>query len=514
MGFPSGPTRVLITLALLSNAFLLDFFSLSRGYGLALGFTVLALSFLLQASLEKSLGDQTARRWVTVSLWLAFGAALSNMAFVYFYAPVLAVTVWLSWRNRLKVCWWINALVLGVFYLPRMLVARRQDALYFGGDVGFVRNTVGSLVRCCYYDCRVSAGLVELVSVLLVLLVGFLAYWTYRERISSGFILSMLSILAAILCIAAHALLHVKFLEERAALFFVPVAMLNIGVVAARSPLRLLRLFLWGVLLTLAWIGLQGGNLSHTLSWRENADIPSALLALQGVHQRTGEHVMVAHSSSKWTIWYYAEHLLRLHRKSSGADQPYQRTYDWFTVYEWKACQPYYGFPADHPFIPGTTHLLLDRADTHLLAAQLAAGHMQLNSYPDSEMTLYTVTAPEHEGTMTFPSGEKYVGQLEDGQPNGFGTATFPDGRKYVGRFRDGEPNGHGTVTVPDERKYVGEFKDGVPNGRGTATLPNGQVYVGQFQSGMMEGVGKMTLPDGTVQDGLWKQNQFVGPVQ
>jgi hypothetical protein len=46
--FPTGRTWALITLALVSNAFLLDYLALSRGYGLALGFCVLSLSFLLE----------------------------------------------------------------------------------------------------------------------------------------------------------------------------------------------------------------------------------------------------------------------------------------------------------------------------------------------------------------------------------------------------------------------------------------------------------------------------------
>ena len=33
---------------------------------------------------------------------------------------------------------------------------------------------------------------------------------------------------------------------------------------------------------------------------------------------------------------------------------------------------------------------------------------------------------------------EKFVGEIENGKPNGQGTETFPDGDKYVGEFKDG----------------------------------------------------------------------------
>jgi hypothetical protein len=133
--FPTGLTRILITLALLSNAYMLDYFGLSRGYGLAVAFTVLSLSFLMQASMVKSAGDESAGRQAATSLWLACGAALSNMAFGYFYAVSVAVVLWLSWSNCLKVRWWISTLVLGVFYVPRVLVTPSQWPFSMGGDI-------------------------------------------------------------------------------------------------------------------------------------------------------------------------------------------------------------------------------------------------------------------------------------------------------------------------------------------------------------------------------------------
>ncbi len=47
-------------------------------------------------------------------------------------------------------------------------------------------------------------------------------------------------------------------------------------------------------------------------------------------------------------------------------------------------------------------------------------------------------------GTMTFPSGNKYVGEFKDNKYNGQGTFTFANGEKYVGEFKDGQRNGQG----------------------------------------------------------------------
>ena len=42
-------------------------------------------------------------------------------------------------------------------------------------------------------------------------------------------------------------------------------------------------------------------------------------------------------------------------------------------------------------------------------------------------------------GTVTWPDGEKYVGEFKDGKENGQGTYTWPDGDKEVAVYKDGE---------------------------------------------------------------------------
>ena len=51
---------------------------------------------------------------------------------------------------------------------------------------------------------------------------------------------------------------------------------------------------------------------------------------------------------------------------------------------------------------------------------------------------------------------------------NCYGTLTFSSGDTYVGEFKDDKISGQGTYTYADGNKYVGEFKDGKRNGRGS----------------------------------------------
>ena len=117
------------------------------------------------------------------------------------------------------------------------------------------------------------------------------------------------------------------------------------------------------------------------------------------------------------------------------------------------------------------------------------------------------------QGTLTRINGEKYVGEFSDGKPNGRGTQTYINGDKYVGEFTDGLPNGIGTRTFQNKSKYVGEFKTGILSGQGTLTIANGNKYVGEFQYGKPDGQGRYLAPNGsTLPSELWA-DKFVGAV-
>ena len=65
------------------------------------------------------------------------------------------------------------------------------------------------------------------------------------------------------------------------------------------------------------------------------------------------------------------------------------------------------------------------------------------------------------QGTFTWESGDKYVGEWKDGKGQGQGTYTYPNGNKYVGGWKNGLPHGYATMTNFDGRTIQGIFKDG-----------------------------------------------------
>jgi len=63
------------------------------------------------------------------------------------------------------------------------------------------------------------------------------------------------------------------------------------------------------------------------------------------------------------------------------------------------------------------------------------------------------------QGTYTFTSGEKYVGEFKDGTWEGQGTFTFFDGRKGVGEFRNDRP--WNIIDYDKDGKIIGRYVNG-----------------------------------------------------
>ena len=119
---------------------------------------------------------------------------------------------------------------------------------------------------------------------------------------------------------------------------------------------------------------------------------------------------------------------------------------------------------------------------------------------------------PTEVGTLTYPLGHKYVGNIKSGNPHGTGTMKYPYGKEYVGDWIDGKRDGKGTMTTLDD-KYEGDWKDDAKNGIGTQTWRGGDKYVGEWKDDKRYGRGTFTWAFGTSisYEGDWKDDKRDG---
>ena len=117
---------------------------------------------------------------------------------------------------------------------------------------------------------------------------------------------------------------------------------------------------------------------------------------------------------------------------------------------------------------------------------------------------------PTEVGTLTYPLGHKYVGDIKSGKAHGTGTMTFPNGKEYVGDWKNGNVHGKGTMKYPYGKEYVGDWKDNKRDGKGTMTTLDDK-YEGDWKDDAKNGIGTQTWRIGDKYVGEWKDDKRYG---
>ena len=108
-------------------------------------------------------------------------------------------------------------------------------------------------------------------------------------------------------------------------------------------------------------------------------------------------------------------------------------------------------------------------------------------------------------GEMSFPNGDKYTGDWNDGKRSGHGLYLHSNGNRqdYLVVF-SGQIPVDGLFFV----RFKGDYVDGVKQGFGqfwwTSGRHAGDKYVGQFRADKRHGYGQYSFANGNVYDGNW----------
>jgi hypothetical protein len=94
-------------------------------------------------------------------------------------------------------------------------------------------------------------------------------------------------------------------------------------------------------------------------------------------------------------------------------------------------------------------------------------------------------------GTINFPDGNAYYGEIKNGKMTGHGTIENKNGDKQTGTYLDGViQDGHARILWANGKKYEGAIKNRRPHGKGEMIFPDGQRYEGDFDEGKRHGEG------------------------
>ncbi len=223
-----------------ANPYLLDFFSLARGYGLSIGLLMSSLYFFY-CYIDK----HEIRNYKYALLFMTLSVFSSFVIIYVFIGLILSYNIMLFLKDgsqlfKLKTLWKLNqysfisiGITLLVLFEPiRKLTKAKQ--LYFGGETSFVHDTLGFLIGSLlhYGNYPNSVNNYVFYSFVTLIIIAFLivVFNVLKKRKSAtvSFIIVLSVLLFTVFATTTfnHYLLGSKYIIQRTALFLYPVIVL------------------------------------------------------------------------------------------------------------------------------------------------------------------------------------------------------------------------------------------------------------------------------------------------
>ncbi|HEX2618049.1 MAG TPA: glycosyltransferase family 39 protein [Flavobacteriales bacterium] len=337
-----------------------EVFTLARGYGLSIGFMLMALFHLVRASEQ--------RRTIDLLLFhvAALLATLSNFTLINVYVPgVLAHTLITAFQgaDRYRMLRTVGVHAAMAFLAGCVLwrpVRRllQENKLDFGGKQGFFQSTVRSVSDRLLTNMERSDAMVNVVAGLLVLVVLLAlavvlvhAWRKDRAFFTQHIALAQCALVLVLTCLASalqHALFGTDHLEDRFALFLIPLVLLVVVFLMdhlrnARNA-RAMDIGLIALALASTAVFVQRSGPYTSREWAYDANTKDVMRALVIDHARRGEGAVRIGNvwSLEPSINFYREAwhldwLSRAHRQGiqSGDDYRYlelKDTAEWDTA--------------------------------------------------------------------------------------------------------------------------------------------------------------------------------------
>lgn len=278
--------------ALLACPFLLDFFSLFRGYGMALAFWAVALNAGLRYVQHGRTGHLLA---LLGALVLANSAVLIMLPVHALIVAVVPLVIARRWkhlsgvdRQNQALGWLVLGPVPVMFGAWIALDLQRQGLLYHGSTEGFVPVTVTSLG---HFVLGVDRPPVVYALAALMLLASAAALLR-KPRWGPAAVVAGLLMAEVLMRVAMAHVLGVNFPKDRAALHLVPLAILLVAFVADRQAPKAVRPAVMVLLFYLPLRTLWTANVDHTVLWAEQS-VPVRFLEQVAEKQRGTQRPLI-----------------------------------------------------------------------------------------------------------------------------------------------------------------------------------------------------------------------------
>jgi hypothetical protein len=353
--FKDVPFSISVFILLNFNPYLVDFFSLSRGYGLSYGLLLSSLWYLYLFIQKGNRQKDAILSILLISISVFAHLTLINMAVIIF-AIIILVNVINSFSADKKVFFFVKRsfivsliiFLLLIIIVPIGINLKNAKALFYGGETGFWKDTVLTLFDRLLYEKSYSPFLKLPVAILAsgIFFSGllYIAAQLFRKKISVTisfvFSLGCLLTLTMLATIVQFHWFDTLYLFERTALFLIiPFTLFTSFIFFEWSQtVKWLRsiFILHSFFMILHFINSM--NLHYVLEWKYNADTKEMLQLIQSA-DLPPKKINISIGASLdvlMPINYYrvTNHLIHLNAVISESEFDQRNDYTFLTAYK------------------------------------------------------------------------------------------------------------------------------------------------------------------------------------
>lgn len=298
-GFDSAGIQLICFSVLVFNPYLLDYFSMARGYGLAVFFILLSV-YYLQQFMEKR---------KDLSLFYGFlslcAAVVSNYTALYFLLSSVLLLTFFMFRNNgrhLKgffqnrvytKAWVFSVAVSSIATANLFFIKYYTHDLEFGATHSFARDSFGSLLQYSSFLCiNEQAAAISGYALFFVILLCsfFIIRKAAHSKLSAAVWIASVMLLTIVLSIFFFYLFKTPYVTERGALVLYPLTVLILCYAAfllKRIPDKPVAISFMGLLALLFIVNTAVHfKFSSTLDWKDNADTPFMLKTVEEISSK------------------------------------------------------------------------------------------------------------------------------------------------------------------------------------------------------------------------------------
>ncbi len=305
----------------LLNPYLIEFFSLARGYGLALAFMTASMFYFLKSSFTSYWNPRIYTRimlFALLSLASSFGLINFVIALLFISCTKFLVDLrsnpMRSSNSLISVLILLTSLTCVVLAVSRLLELKNLGELYYG--IESFRGSVHSLVQASNGFSENANTYTQGLKWMIIISAVVMSIWVFIKKDLSSPFGRMITLVAVLVfgLFLEFWIFEAKFPVGRTALFLIPLLGFTLAHFMARMELGTSRkkTFLWVLTLCLLCLSsvnfLVGSNVSYSSDWNYDAFTSDAIEELK---RKTLNRETPASLSCNWlfspSLNYYIE---------------------------------------------------------------------------------------------------------------------------------------------------------------------------------------------------------------